>query len=219
MNNFDKLKDIAELHDYTPRHDPTVTVTTQSADSPVLASAKELPAPQKRKNEAAFYTSADFVALYTAGTLTPVDVVEHLLPLIRRDTKPPGKYSIGWVSVRADLILEAAKASAERYKVGKPLGPLDGVPIAVKDSFDITGYKQTQGTVVDFTGPGDKTAWVVEKWQEAGAIILGKTISKFPIRLGGWMICRIIVPSDLVSRSCTQVSMCWAIRRLVRRLC
>lgn len=178
MNNFDKLKDIAALNDYMPRHDPTVTL--QHADGPVLVSVKELSAPQKRKNQTAYYTSADFVALYTAGTLTPVDVVEHLLPLIRRDTKPPGKYSVGWVSVRADLILEAAKASAERYKAGTPLGPLDGVPIAVKDSFDVTGYKQTQGTTADFTGPGDKTAWVIEKWQEAGAIILGKTISKFP---------------------------------------
>lgn len=204
MNNFDKLKDIGALHDYTPRHDPTVTVTPQSADGPVLASMKELPTSQKRKNETAFYTSADFVALYTAGTLTPVDVVEHLLPLIRRDTKPPGKYSVGWVSVRADLILEAAKASAERYKAGTPLGPLDGVPIAVKDSFDITGYKQTQGTVVDFTGPGDKTAWLIEKWQEAGAIILGKTISKFPGGLGGWMICCIVVSFDLAPRSCTR---------------
>ncbi|ETN42824.1 uncharacterized protein HMPREF1541_01982 [Cyphellophora europaea CBS 101466] len=173
MNSFDKLKELPALQGIEPRFDPTVV--PKDADGDVLASVRELSAPQKRKTPTSFYTSADFVELYKAGTLTPVDVVEHLLPLIRRDTKPPGKYSVGWISVRADLILEEAKASTERYKAGNPLGPLDGVPIAVKDSCDITGYKQTQGCPVDFTGPGDKTAWAVAKWQEAGAVILGKT--------------------------------------------
>lgn len=173
MNGFDKLKDIPALKGYYPRHDPTVAPL--AADGEVLASVKDLAAPQKRKDDTAFYTSADFVALYKSGALSPVDVVEHLLPLIRRDTEPPGRYSVGWISVRADLILDAAKASAERYKTGNTLGPLDGVPVAVKDSLDLTGYKQSQGTPTDWTGSGDKTAWAVTKWQEAGAIILGKT--------------------------------------------
>lgn len=173
MNGFDKLQDLPALKDYYPRHDPTVAAA--SPDGQVVASVKDLPTSQKRKNDAAFYTSANFVELYTSRKLTPVDVVERLLPLIRRDIQPPGKYSVGWISVRADLILEAAKASAERYKAGKPLSPLDGVPVAVKDSCDVTGYKQSQGSPADFTGPGDKTAWAVMKWEEAGAIILGKT--------------------------------------------
>lgn len=183
MNGFDALKDMAVLREYNPRLDPAV-VSLPSSGSAVLASVKDLPAPQRRKNDTAYYTSADFVALYTTGALTPVDVVEHLLPLIRRDTKPPGKYSVGWLSVRADLILEAARASAERYKARTPLGPLDGVPIAVKDCVDIKGYKQTQGSSADFTGPGDETAWAVAKWQEAGAIILGKTTSEFFCEIG-----------------------------------
>jgi Asp-tRNA(Asn)/Glu-tRNA(Gln) amidotransferase A subunit family amidase len=173
MNRFDKVKDIAALTEYTPRHDPTVIPAALEGE---LLSLADLPAAEPRKNEQTYYTSGDLVKLYKAGTLTPVQVVEHLLPLIRRDISPKGSFSIGWVQARADLILEAAEASTARYKAGKPLSPLDGVPVTVKDQVDITGYDFWKGSPMNFKSPKDGTAWCVQKWAEAGAIILGKTV-------------------------------------------
>lgn len=102
-------------------------------------------------------------------------MVEALLPLIRRDVSPAGQYSVGFIDTKVELVRTAAKASTERYRLGKPLSVLDGVPVAVKDEVDLTGYKKTLGSKLDFTDPKDRTAWCIEKWQEAGAVLIGKT--------------------------------------------
>lgn len=52
---------------------------------------------------------------------------------------------------------------------------LDGVPVSVKDEADLAGYRRTLGSKVDFTNPTNQTAWCVKKWEEAGAIVIGKT--------------------------------------------
>lgn len=137
----------------------------------------ELPVPTKRRNGDAsgFYTSADYHARYLSGELTPSAVVEALLPLIRRDTKPPGEHSIAFLESQIDIIGAAAEASTQRYKNGKPLGPLDGVPVAVKDDAHIKGYKRTLGSKLDFKNGIDGTSWCVKQFEDAGAIIVGKT--------------------------------------------
>ena len=173
LNKFDALKTLPELEHYTPRHDPTVAAI-HSHDSEA-ADISGLTLAPVRDNEFAYYTGTDYTNAYSAGSSSPLKVVEALLPLIRRDTKPPGKHSIGFLEVRPDLVTEAAKASTDRYKAGKPLSPLDGVPIAVKDEVDLKGYRRTLASNVDFTNPLDETAWCVRKWEEAGAIIIGKT--------------------------------------------
>lgn len=121
---------------------------------------------------------ASYRALYLSGELTPLDVVNAILPLIRRDLSPPGKYSVGWFDVKADQILDAAKASTERYKTHASLGPLDGIPTGVKDEYDVEGYVTSLGSVNDYTGqpPDDDsiTSWCVMKLEEAGAVIMGK---------------------------------------------
>lgn len=105
-------------------------------------------------------------------------MAQAILPLIRRDTSPPGEHSIAWFQVRADLVIEAAKASTLRYQQNRSLGPLDGVPTAVKDEYDIEGYTTSLGSVYDCTGKsrdGDTIdSWCVRKLKEAGAVILGK---------------------------------------------
>lgn len=141
------------------------------------ASAADLPVPtQKRQSNAGYYASADYVARYTSGELTPLAVVETLLPLIRRDAKPPGKHSIAFLESQVDKIRAAAEASTQRYKDGKPLGPMDGIPVAIKDEVHMEGYRRTLGSKLDFTGEFRGTSWCVKQWEEAGAIVIGKTI-------------------------------------------
>jgi len=95
--------------------------------------------------------------------------------MIQRDTKPPGKSAIGFLESKVDIVRAAAAASTKRYRDGKPLGPLDGVPVAVKDEVHLKGYKRTLGSKLDFSHGFDVTSWCVEKWEEAGAVVIGKT--------------------------------------------
>lgn len=169
---FDKLKDIEELDEYEPRHDPTVIPIAPPSDSKA-ASIVELPPPKPRANAQQHYTSADYVSHYKTGKLTPSDVAEALIPLISKD--PEGEHSIAFLESKAELVREAAKASTRRYQEGRSLGPLDGVPVAVKDEVDLKGYKRTLGSTMDFTNQDDETAWCVKQWEEAGAIVIGKT--------------------------------------------
>jgi len=71
--------------------------------------------------------------------------------------------------------LAAANASDARRKAGAPLGPLDGVPVALKDLFCTAGLATTAGSRIleGFVPPFDATA--VRLLREAGLPILGKT--------------------------------------------
>lgn len=124
-----------------------------------------------------YHSLADFHALYLSGAITPLSVAEALLPLIRRDINPSGKHSIAFVHSNIDLVMKAAQESTERYKAGKPLGVLDGVPIAVKDEVDTAGYRTYHGRKKDDSlfKVVTESPWPVQKWEETGAMIIGKT--------------------------------------------
>ncbi|KAE8417225.1 amidase signature domain-containing protein [Aspergillus pseudocaelatus] len=172
---FDIIHNIPHLKQYPARYDPTVIPVLENKLNISLSPA-ELPIPTQRRNGlSGYYTSADYHALYKSGELTPIAVAETLMPLIRRDAKPPGKHSVAFLDSQIERVRAAAEASTKRYKDGKPLGPLDGVPVVVKDEVHIEGYRRTLGSKLDFTGEFTGTSWCVKKWEEAGAIIVGKT--------------------------------------------
>lgn len=187
------------LEYYEPRYDPTVVPNASPSspfdskdDPPALAPAPaSTPTPDSKKGSNGYYSVADYQALYLSGELTPTAVARALLPLIRRDTSPPGQYSIGWFDSRVDLIMAAAEASTLRYKNKAPLGPLDGVPAAIKDEYDYEGYTTCLGSVNDYTGeapPGESiTAWCVKKMDEAGAVNFGK-LSMHEFGLGTYFL-------------------------------
>lgn len=144
--------------------------------APTDSKPQHLPTPsEKRIGDNGYYTSVDYHSRYLSGEMTPTAVVETLLPLIRRDTNPAGIHSTAFLESQAEAIYAAAEASTQRYKNDEPLGPLDGVPVVVKDEVHVKGYKRTLGSKLDFSGGIDSTSWCVTKWEEAGAIIIGKT--------------------------------------------
>ncbi|KAM5486602.1 putative amidase [Microsporum audouinii] len=171
-----------QLEDYEPRVDPTVVPTCELLEHKDTLEAEKVEpelASTAIRPQARYYSVQDYHDMYLTGELTPTAVAKAILPLIRRDTTPPGAHSVAWFETRADLILTAAEASTTRYKKGSPLGLLDGVPTAVKDEYDIDGYKTCLGSLNDYTSdpapPGDSIAsWCVRKLEEAGAIVLGK---------------------------------------------
>lgn len=128
----------------------------------------------KRPSKATFHSFLDYHEAYTSGRLTPLQVAERILPMIRRDVVS-AKHSVAFLDSRVYLIRRAAEESTARYAAGAPLSPLDGVPMAVKDEQDLTGYRKCLGSKLDFTNEDDATSFCVLKWIEAGALCLGKT--------------------------------------------
>jgi hypothetical protein len=182
---FASLRHIrSAIADTEPRHDPTVFPLVGAVpEESTLQNAKTagLPSATPSRDPAAqpYYSVADYRALFLSGDLTPLDVVQVILPFIRRDTSPPGEHSLGWIDVNMDEVMEAAEASTLRYKEKRSLGPLDGVPTAVKDEFDMKGYATTLGSANNYAAPvledDSSVSWCVRKLAEAGAIIIGKT--------------------------------------------
>lgn len=180
---FGDLRDIRhELEDYEPRYDPTVIPVSpgpdSKPDSTKTASRANTPSPKRGMPASGYYSVADYHRLYLSGEITPIAVAKALIPLIRRDVDSPSRYSTAWFETQVDLVMRAARASTKRYKEGKPLGPMDGIPTAVKDEYDIDGYHMCLGSRNDYTSsPTDglsRTSWAVRKLEEAGAILLGK---------------------------------------------
>ena len=180
------MKELPNLDDYEARHDPTVAPVEKSPGSGNV-SLGELPSPRPRPSGSksyGYYTCADYHSLFKSGKLTPLDVANAILPLIRRDVSPAGPHSIAFLDSKVALVRRAAEASSARYASGTPLSALDGVPIAVKDEVEVQGYKRTVGSMMDFTNPADETAWCIKMLEEAGAVLVGKT-SMHEMGLGG----------------------------------
>jgi len=80
-----------------------------------------------------------------------------------------------FITETPDLALERAKESDERRAAGNAAGPMDGIPVAIKDLFCTEGVLTTAGShILDgFTPPYEST--VTTKLRDAGAVMLGKT--------------------------------------------
>ncbi|KAB8304230.1 hypothetical protein EYC80_003648 [Monilinia laxa] len=172
------LRNIRELDEYYERYDPTViplandSPTTKSSDDLDIKSDPVIP----EESAGRYRSVAEYHALYRTGKLTPLAVAKSLLPLIRRDTSPPGAYSVAFTDSNAEEILEAAKASTLRYQQGNPLSILDGVPTGIKDDSDVVGYRSHQGRKRNDSMffAAEKSTWIVEQWERSGALIMGK---------------------------------------------
>ncbi|KAK4503834.1 hypothetical protein PRZ48_004749 [Zasmidium cellare] len=178
---FGSLRDRKELERFEPRYDPTVIKTAGPSSTPIpptqlLKALLEEDWTSKKPSSKSFPSTLDYYEAYNSGTVTPTDVAKVLLPLIQRDVKKACEHAVAFLQVREDLVLKAAEESTRRWREGKPLSVLDGVPVAVKDEVDLTGYKKCYGSNIDFTRSDDVTSHCVKMWQDAGAVVMGKTV-------------------------------------------
>lgn len=121
-----------------------------------------------------FETSHDFTEAYRLGRLSPLEVAERVLSATAASEahEPPMRLFIA--QDREDLLAQAA-ASSERYRRGAPLGPLDGVPVAVKDEIPQVPYPTTSGTGMKGLPRASRDAALITRLREAGALLIGKT--------------------------------------------
>ncbi|KAF1814077.1 amidase signature enzyme [Eremomyces bilateralis CBS 781.70] len=177
-NGFSRLQEVKGLDAVECRFDPTVIPAAQDASATVETGTytrpSEFGAVEADAGAGRYYSVLDFHKAYTEGRFTPTDVAEALLPLIRRDVEEPTSHSVAWMDTKVELVRKAAEEATKRYQAGTPIGILDGVPVAVKDEVDLKGYTRCLGTKDDHTHPLDATSYCVTKWEEEGAVVVGK---------------------------------------------
>ena len=82
-----------------------------------------------------------------------------------------------WTTVDSDGALGHAEVLDREAAEGRFRGPLHGVPVGIKDIFSTRGLRTTMGSTLFKNNVPDHDAAVVERLREAGAIILGKTVT------------------------------------------
>jgi allophanate hydrolase len=103
--------------------------------------------------------------LYRNGSLTPRRLVEQLYDEIERRGLAPV-----WISlVPRSVLLQQAESL-----VGRENDPLYGIPFAVKDNIDVADLVTTAGCPA-FGYTATETAFVVDRLQQSGALLIGKT--------------------------------------------
>lgn len=116
---------------------------------------------------------ADLQDAMQQRTVTAVDLVDIYLARIEAyDRRGPRINTIVALNPRARA--DAAALDAERTASG-PRGPLHGIPVVVKDNFDVVGMPTTAGTLAFANLYPKDDAFQVRRLRDAGAVILGKT--------------------------------------------
>ncbi len=82
-----------------------------------------------------------------------------------------------WAHLDPDLALEQARQADEYRRRGLPLGSLHGVPVGIKDIIDTADLPTEHGTVLHRGRTPSKDATVVSLLRQAGAVIMGKTVT------------------------------------------
>ncbi len=123
------------------------------------------------ESSSAFTPASELAAMIGSKAVSPVEAVERLLRRIERLNPLLNAY----LTVAGERAMAAARAAEKAVADGAELGPLHGVPVAVKDLEFTEGLRSTGGSLAygDFV-PGEDAA-LVERLKRAGAIVLGKT--------------------------------------------
>ncbi|MGD0928378.1 MAG: amidase, partial [Streptosporangiaceae bacterium] len=116
-------------------------------------------------------TAAELAAAIASGQVSSLEVTEAHLDRI----EVAEEQLHAFLHVAADSARAAARAVDERRAAGEALGPLDGVPLALKDVFTTTDMPTTCASRIlgKWRPPYDAT--VTRRLRQAGVVLLGKT--------------------------------------------
>ena len=110
-------------------------------------------------------------AAVRAGEISARELLE--LHLDRIADRNPELNAI--VSLDEERAREGAAAADQALASGAEVGPLHGLPFAVKDTHDVAGWRTTYGSPLFAEHVPDADDLVVERVRRAGAVIIGKT--------------------------------------------
>jgi amidase len=122
-------------------------------------------------HETLFQSATDVARMLSRKEISSRELTEMLLGRI--DSINPALNAV--VELRSEAALQEAVAADEAIARGSDVGPLHGVPMTIKDSFNVAGLHTTWGNPAfkDFVADWDAT--VARRLRRAGAIIVGKT--------------------------------------------
>src|SRR2546423_10076705 len=118
-----------------------------------------------------FATIAELGTQIRTGALSPVKLAETFLERIAALDKRLHAF----IATTGDRALAEARAAETLLRGGHDLGPLHGIPYAVKDLYDVTGVATTAGTRLLANNVATRDCAAVRRLAAAGMVVLGKT--------------------------------------------
>ena len=116
-------------------------------------------------------SATDLLRGYARGDFSPLDAMRDVIARVEA-YEPHIRATYLFSPERA---LAEAQASAARWAKGAPLGPLDGVPVTIKDNIATKGEPKPVGTAASDLTPMAQDAPPAARLREAGAIFFAKT--------------------------------------------
>ncbi|MDH5399098.1 MAG: amidase [Cyclobacteriaceae bacterium] len=174
-----RLEAYQQIHAYSPAGDVPMSLYFNP-----LPIGFEMPKEQKRHNwnlpktvnlpenpaDLAFYPVADLAVLLRTGKITSVELTRFYINRLKKY----GDSLQCVVTLTEELALKQAAKADKEIRTGTYRGPLHGIPYGVKDLFAVEGYKTTWGAGAYKDQVIDQTATVVNKLEEAGAVLVAK---------------------------------------------
>lgn len=118
-------------------------------------------------------TFHDTVQRFLDGADTPSDYLERCLATIE-EREPVVK---AWVSMNVEGARRAAEAATGRYRQGRPLSAIDGMPIGIKDLIETRDMPTQMGSEAYAGNHTHRDSPLVRALRDAGAAVLGKTVT------------------------------------------
>jgi aspartyl-tRNA(Asn)/glutamyl-tRNA(Gln) amidotransferase subunit A len=117
-------------------------------------------------------SATELLQLYRSRQASPVEATRAVLARIDRLNPKLNAFC----HLAPEEALASARASEVRWREGRPIGVLDGVPTSIKDLILTRGWPTLRGSrTVDAKQPWDVDAPATARLREAGAVLLGKT--------------------------------------------
>ena len=126
--------------------------------------------PPRRSDDLCFASAAEIAARVRTRELSPFEVARAFVE--RADAH---RSLHAFITLRPETVLREARQLEVRMQSGEDIGPLAGVPVAVKDLMPVAGYPMTCGTRAIEAQEQQHDAAVVARLRAAGALVMGTT--------------------------------------------
>jgi aspartyl-tRNA(Asn)/glutamyl-tRNA(Gln) amidotransferase subunit A len=106
------------------------------------------------------------------GRTTSEELVEACLA---RAADPAGEGRLTYLEIDPDAAREAARGMDALRRARAEPSPFAGIPVSVKDLFDVRGQRTRAGSLALERGPAERDATAVARWRRGGLIVIGRT--------------------------------------------
>ncbi|GAA2154346.1 aspartyl-tRNA(Asn)/glutamyl-tRNA(Gln) amidotransferase subunit A [Humibacillus xanthopallidus] len=120
--------------------------------------------------------ATELLAAYADRALSPVEVLLDVADVVGEREPTLNALWVNDLETRRDALLEAARASERRWVAGSPDGPLDGVPVTVKENLARAGVPMPAGNAGTSPAVPTRSSPVVARIEEAAGTIIGSTV-------------------------------------------